>query len=185
MKKDIHISVDIEADGKIPGDFSMISIGACVVGAQHIAFQAHLKPISARFDHEALAISGLDRNWLAENGEDPEEAMTRFAMWVEEVSNDNRRPVFVGFNAPFDWMFVCWYFIHFLDHNPFGISALDIKSYYMGASGVTSWEETRRTSLPLRYREGGETIHEALDDARKQATVIEKLFSERDERSVA
>ena len=30
---DTYISVDIEASGPVPGEYSMLSLGACVVGA--------------------------------------------------------------------------------------------------------------------------------------------------------
>ena len=57
------------------------------------------------------------------------------------------KPVFVGFNAPFDWAFVNFYFQQYLGDNPFGIGAIDIKSYYMGMSGGT-WEDTRSSRIP-------------------------------------
>ena len=61
--------------------------------------------------------------------------MTRFAAWLESVTPPGARPVFVAFNAPFDWMFVNDYFHRFLGQNPFGHNALDMKAYYMGQSG--------------------------------------------------
>ena len=33
-RSEIYFSVDIEANGPIPGEFSMTSLGACVVGRQ-------------------------------------------------------------------------------------------------------------------------------------------------------
>jgi len=39
-------SVDIESSGPIPGEYSMLSIGACVVGNTKDSFYAELKPIS-------------------------------------------------------------------------------------------------------------------------------------------
>jgi len=40
------------------------------------------------------------------------------------------KPVFVGFNACYDWQFVNWYLEHFTGGNPFGFAGLDIKSFY-------------------------------------------------------
>jgi hypothetical protein len=58
-----------------------------------------------------------------------------------KTSSRDGRPVFVGFNAAFDWSFVNYYFQRYLGENPFGFAALDIKSLYMGATGC-AWEET-------------------------------------------
>jgi ribonuclease T len=33
-KKECLISVDVETSGPIPGDYSMLSLGACVVGGK-------------------------------------------------------------------------------------------------------------------------------------------------------
>ncbi|MEA8422134.1 hypothetical protein PZT50_22700 [Pseudomonas aeruginosa] len=52
--------------------------------------------------------------------------MQRFKVWVEQVTPEGARAVFVGFNASFDWSFVNHYFHYFLGENPFGIAALDI-----------------------------------------------------------
>ena len=65
-----------------------------------------------------------------------------FATWVDDACA-GRTPIFVGFNAPFDWMFVADYFWRYLGRNPFGISALDLKSYFMARDGVADWEQTR------------------------------------------
>ncbi len=52
------IMVDIEADGPIPGDSSMVSLGAVVVeSGLKRTFYGELKPISEKFMPEALAVS--------------------------------------------------------------------------------------------------------------------------------
>jgi hypothetical protein len=53
-----YMMVDIEADGPIPGDYSMISFGAIVVEPTlDRVFSARLKPISETWLPEALAVS--------------------------------------------------------------------------------------------------------------------------------
>jgi len=84
----------------------------------------------------------------------------------------------VGFNASFDWAFVNWYFHIFLGENPFGIGALDIKAYYMGFSGC-SWRDTRSSQISPPFRSSRHQTHNALDDARAQAEVFEKLLRSR------
>ncbi len=77
MKSDLYISVDIEADGPIPGEYSMLSLGAYAVngplastigdsdGQLGRTFYVELQPISSGFVPEALTVSGLDRERLA------------------------------------------------------------------------------------------------------------------------
>ena len=103
--------------------------------------------------------------------------MHSFAKWVGDHA-PNQRPVFVGFNATFDWAFVNWYFVRFGIENPFGIGGLDIKAYYMGLSGGT-WADTTSSRLPERFRSSSPATHNALDDARAQATIFTKLLAER------
>ena len=57
-----YIVVDIEADGPIPGDYSMISIGAVIVDESlEKTFYGTLNPISEKWNPKALAISGFSR----------------------------------------------------------------------------------------------------------------------------
>jgi hypothetical protein len=78
LKREIFISVDIEADGPIPGDYSMSSLGACVVGDPEMGFYSELKPISDKFVPEAMNVSGLDRSRLISDGTEPRVAMEQF-----------------------------------------------------------------------------------------------------------
>lgn len=45
--KEVFISVDIEASGPIPGEYSLLSIGACMVDNPDESFYAELKPVVA------------------------------------------------------------------------------------------------------------------------------------------
>jgi DNA polymerase III epsilon subunit-like protein len=172
-----YVSVDIEASGPIPGDYSMLAIGACLVDTPDRTFYKELKPISDRFVADALAVSHLSVDDLKINGADPANAMRDFSKWVQGVTSA-RRPVFVGFNAGFDWSFVNWYFHHFSIENPFGISALDIKSYYMGFAG-TSWDATRSSEIQKEFRDPdrAEHTHNALQDAVEQAAMFARMLS--------
>lgn len=174
MKQDTFVSVDIEADGPIPGEYSMISMGAVVVGSPEASFYRELRPITERFVPEALQVTGLDREKLLREGVAPEAAMGDFASWLAGVS-PGRRPVFVGFNATFDWMFVNYYFHRYAGKNPFGISGLDIKAYYMGALGKRAWGDTAKRNMEKRFLSDSPHTHHALDDAREQAEVFLKV----------
>src|SRR4051794_40748574 len=102
--REVFISVDIESSGPIPGDYSMLSIGACVVGDNAEGVYFELKPLNDNAVPEALKVSGFDLKELAQSGEDPKSAMTKLAAWLKKVRGDSK-PVFVGFNAGFDWSF--------------------------------------------------------------------------------
>jgi hypothetical protein len=57
-----YIMVDVESDGPVPGDYSMIALGAVVVDSTlNYKFSAKLRPISDRWIPEALAVSGWSR----------------------------------------------------------------------------------------------------------------------------
>src|SRR3954470_19862966 len=103
------VSVDIEAAGPSPSTGSLLSIGACLVDDPSVEFYAELRPVAEHgWDDQAERVHGLDRERLMRDGLAPAEAMSQFATWIE-ASAGSRRPVFVGFNAPFDWMFVADY----------------------------------------------------------------------------
>jgi len=78
-----YIMVDVETDGPIPGDYSMISFGAVVVDqVLDKTFYARLKPISERFIPEALAVSGHSREETLQFA-DPAQVMTDFRLWLQ------------------------------------------------------------------------------------------------------
>lgn len=176
-RPETFVSVDIEAAGPAPSRYSMLAIGACLVDEPQKGFYVELKPLHRAAIPSALAIGGLSLEELERTGVDAEEAMQRFADWVDTVVPSSRTPVFVGFNAPFDWMFVADYLERFEIRNPFGHSALDIKAYFMGRMGTT-WAETSMQALSPRYLEGRPLSHNALDDARVQAELFRKIAAD-------
>ena len=125
-----YVMVDIEADGPIPGDYSMVCFGAVIVEpALDRTFYARLAPISERWVPEALQVSGFSReDTLAFDA--PMQVMTRFETWLRE--NVRHRPLFIADNNGFDWQFINWYFHHFLGRNPFGFSSMNLGSLYKG-----------------------------------------------------
>ncbi|MGZ8252117.1 MAG: 3'-5' exonuclease [Methylophilaceae bacterium] len=165
------ISVDIETSGPIPGEFSMLSIGACLVNKPECRFECMLKPLNDNADPEALKITGFSLDDLKVNGSHPLDAMQSFGDWLKQVSPENTTPIFVGLNAPFDWSFVNYYFHRFLGSNPFGFSALDIKALYMGAM-KTAWKDTKSSVMVNALRPVSRGNHNALDDAIFQAELF-------------
>lgn len=94
------VIVDVEADGPIPADYSMVCFGAVAFDeALDKSFYGQTRPISDRFLPEALAVSGFSgKEPLAFDY--PKAVMGRFAGWLEEHSKG--RPVFVSDNLAFD-----------------------------------------------------------------------------------
>lgn len=171
------ISVDVETAGPTPGEYALVSIGACPVDEPERGFYVELQPDRDAVIPRAMAVSGLDFEGLKTSGTAPAEAMREFAQWVRDVvPPQTHRAVFVGFNAVFDWMFVQEYFVRYGIENPFGHGGLDIKSYYVGMMGST-WEQTSMRHLSPKYLSGRPLSHNALGDARDQAELF-RLISE-------
>ncbi len=106
--------------------------------------------------------------------------MADFAAWVESACPRDVEPIFVGFNAPFDWMFVNDWFHRFLGRNPFGHAAVDMKSFFMGLTGRT-WPETSMAAVTAHYGERRTLSHHALQDARDQALLFRNMLHESNE----
>lgn len=183
IREEAYISVDVETAGPNPSTFSLLSIGACRVDDLSCSFYVELQPVNDNCIPGALAISDLSMETLAREGIPPREAMADFAAWVRENVPTSERPIFVAFNAAFDWMFVNDYFHRYLEHNPFGHSALDIKAFYMGLTGV-NWARTSMKYLHRRYLNGRELTHNALRDAQDQAELFAQILKKAQEHHI-
>ncbi len=170
-------SVDVETSGPIPGRFSLLAIGACRVDDPSFRFSAELQPETSEADPEALAVSGLSMERLLAEGEPAAAAARRLAEWVEAATPLDSRPVFVAFNAPFDWMFVADALQRHVGRNPFGHSALDVKALAMGVFGIR-WRDTSFADLAARVGVPDRLPHRALDDAVLQAEVFRRILAE-------
>ena len=157
-----YIMVDVEADGPIPGDYSMVCFGAVLVreGLDQ-TFYARLKPISKTWIPDALAISGFTRDETLAF-DDPGVAMAAFADWIKERTKG--RAFFISDNNGFDWQFINWYLWRFTGGNPFGHSSTNLGSLYKGMVGDTfqNFKHLRRTPH----------THNPLDDAMGNAEAL-------------
>ncbi len=174
---EVYICVDVETAGPIPGDYSLLSIGACTIFEPRSTFYIELKPVNERSTVEATNVHKLSMLRLAHEGVDPEEALQRFEIWLKLQVAPNQQPVFVAFNAAFDWMFINYYFIHYLGYNPFGHAALDIKALYMGQAGVP-WSQTSWKFIDPANAEKSLLTHHALQDALDQAALFKKILTD-------
>jgi len=154
--------VDIESDGPIPGDFSMICFGAVLVEpALDRSFYGKLKPISEKWLPDALKISGFSRE-ETQGFDDPREVMSRFERWLSDHVRD--RPIFISDNNGFDWQFINWYFHHFLGRNPFGFSSQNLGSLYKGL--------VKDTGPNIKHLRKTRHTHHPVDDAKGNAEAL-------------
>lgn len=151
---EVYISIDVETAGPNPGQYSLLAIGACKVWEPQKSFYVEIQPDKDAMQSEAYAIHGLKIDDLKVNGITPVKAMASFEAWLTEVVPENLPPIFVAFNAPFDWMFVNEYFHTYLGYNPFGHTALDMKAFYMGLTG-SKWRDTSMVNVSERFLDGG------------------------------
>jgi hypothetical protein len=157
------ISVDVEADGPIPGDYSMVWFGAVVVKPGfEFSFEGKLAPISTKYIPDALAIASLTREETLEFP-DPRQVMEEFKHWVLEVSK-GKRVFFIADNNGFDWSFINWYFHHFLGENPFGYSSQNLGSLYKGL--------VKNVFENFKHLRVTEHTHNPVDDARGNAEAL-------------
>lgn len=165
-----YIVVDAEADGKLPGENSMVCFGAVIIdpdGGLTKTFYGQTRPISNDYDPDALAISGFSRDEHLEF-DDPKEVMIRFAEWIEQ--NSIGKPILLSDNNGFDAPWVNYYFIKFTGSNPFGWSSRRIGDMFAGFFNKVNyrWKKHRKTKH----------THNPVDDAIGNAealVVLQKL----------
>jgi hypothetical protein len=157
-----YIMVDIESDGPIPGDYSMICFGAVVVEPPlSRTFYGQLRPISDRWNPDALQVSGFTREQTLEFPE-AESVMREFQGWIAEHSGG--RPMFISDNNGFDWQFINWYFHHFLGANPFGHSSTNLGSLYKGI--------VKDMGQNFKHLRKTEHTHHPVDDVKGNAEAL-------------
>lgn len=159
--------VDCEADGPVPGPYSLVSLGAVLVYPNlDRTFYGTTRPISSKYIPEALAISGHSREEHY-GFEDPKETFEQFEKWLE--ANSYGRPIFMSDNLAFDWQWVNWYFHYFLGRNPFGFSGRRIGDLYSGLQkdwfAASKWKSMRKTKHS----------HNPVDDALGNAEALMEM----------
>jgi hypothetical protein len=179
---EIYVSTDVEADGPIPGPHSMLSIASAAYKADKTligTFTVNLLPLpNASPDPRTMEWwKQFPDAWnkCHENAREPEVAMREYLSWLKQLPG---QPIFVGWPACWDFMWVYWYLVRYTQERPFKEVALDIRSYAMGMRKV-DFQRTTRTYLPKRWFEPTlEHTHVALDDALEQGNVFCNMLAE-------
>lgn len=137
---EIYISTDIEAAGPSPGPNYLMSIGAAAFNLEKDllgVFEANLKPIPNSIMDPKTKSEFWDKQPEAYartliNQQNADEAMHNFKNWIGKIrsENGNKRVVFVGYPAVYDFKWIDWYFNWAKIDNPFGFgNAICIKNY--------------------------------------------------------
>ena len=181
-KPETYISIDIEANGRIPGPFSMLSLGAAAFnrdGDILSTFYANLETLpGASEDPDTMA-------WWAKNKEaydatrqnmvEPKLAMEQFTRWVDKLDGT---PVIIGYPAFFDYLFVYWYLINLTGSSgKLSFSALDIKTY-ASAMLKLPYRESTKKNMPKRWFSDAPHTHNALDDSIEQGQLFINMLKE-------
>jgi hypothetical protein len=179
---EIYVSTDVEADGPIPGPHSMLSFASA-------AYQSD-KTLVATFVANLLTLPGAQGDpktmewWRGQpaawdacraNPRDPAEAMPAYVAWLKALPG---KPVFVGYPAAYDFLFVYWYLIRFAGESPFSHSALDIKSYSMAILGA-DFRDCVKRNMPKEWFDPLPHTHVALDDAKGQGALFCNMLAAR------
>ncbi len=181
-----YVSTDVETDGPIPGPYSMLSFGSAAYLADKTrvgTFTANLETLEGASSHpETMAWwARRPEAWHAcrQDLRSPTEAMAAYVEWLEGLPGT---PVFVGYPAGFDFLFVYWYLIRFAGRSPFSFSAVDIKTFAMCVLG-TDYRATTKKTMPRRWFGPARHQHVALDDAIEQGELFCNLLAEARPRS--
>lgn len=193
--REIYFSTDVETDGPIPGPNSMMSLGSAAFlpnGTLVSTFSINLAPLEgASPDPDTLEWwkAHPDAYQAATHSQrDPQSAMEMFSNWVRETAqlhdgqgtSGSLSPVFVGFPAGFDFLFVYWYLIRFTGKSPFSFSALDGKTYAMALLGNPYRKSTKRNYLKEWFPKNSPHTHVAVQDAIEQGEIFCNMLRYRD-----
>lgn len=180
-RSEIYVSVDIEADGPIPGPHSMLSLGSAAFLADKTlvaTYSANLETLpGATADPRTMAWwEQFPEAWQASrvDARPPAQVMHDYVAWLGGLPGV---PVFVGWPAAWDFMWVYWYLIRYTQQRPFGESAIDSRSYAM-AMRRTPFLRTGKSHLPKRWFEALPHNHVALSDAVEQGVMFCNMLRE-------
>ena len=174
QNNEIFISVDCEADGPIPGPYSMLSFAAVAInkeGTQLGTFEVNLTELEgASQDPDTMEFWAKNPEaWEAcrQNLQHPSIAMKDFRQWLERF----HKPIMIEYPGGFDLMFLHWYMMKFTGNNPMSFTSIGMRAYAMGALAC-DFRDTYKKSLPRAWMSKKRHSHIALDDALGQADLF-------------
>ena len=162
------IVVDVEADNASPATGSMVCFGAVSVADMSKTFYGKTKPITSKYNEEALAISGFTRAQHM-SFEEPIVTMIDFDGWIDDVVGGERATL-LSDNPAFDWQWINYYFDQYLGYNIFGFSARRIGDIYCGAvKNLRANSEWKRKFRKTKHD------HNPVNDAKGNAEALQAM----------
>lgn len=193
LNDELYVSVDIEANGPIPGPYSMLSLGAAAFSISKTTYEAKLiDTFSVNLQLlEGAKVNQETEKWWNSSDKNkaayaatridtkgPNLAMHEFVEWVNKLAAEtNVKPVFVAYPAGYDWIWTYWYMINFGCESPFSFSALDIKTASMWSMKCGYRSATKR-NMPKHWFSKSKHTHVAIDDAIEQGELFCNMLAE-------
>lgn len=182
---EIYFSTDIEANGPLPIENSMLSLGSAAFhpdGRLLDTFYANLKTLPlAGENHATMEFWKKNPEAYAQTRTDqrePKEAMESYVRWIDALCRKHSAlPVFVAYPAGFDFLFVYTYLLKFAGQSPFSFSALDVKTYAMAMLDKPYRQSTKK-NMPKRWFGKNKHTHNALEDAIEQGHLFINMLHE-------
>lgn len=198
-KEEIYVSVDIEADGPIPGINSMLNFGMAAfrLGSEEPidTFEVNLKPLPGagqdkRCMDEFWAKNPAAWAYVQKGAVDAKTGMGKAHGWLTLLPG---KPVMVIYPT-YDFLFMRWYLVRFCGEDNakvLGIAALDIKTLAFAAMRHHSFRNTSKRVMsklhPDWFKGHPPHDHTGLSDAIGQGMLfirVMKFLHEQDPKLV-
>lgn len=199
--KELYISVDIESDGPIPGEYSMLSLGSVALdksGKIHGKFYEKIKTLPGAKKHpETMKFwkNNLEAYKEAtKNPKPPAVVMNNYFNWLKKMESKTKsRIVLVGWPIAFDYMFISWYLGKFVKKlktlnpldNPIGFNGVDVKSFIWAHLRKPTYKGfiVNSNEAPKKWFENVPVdLHNALADALEQGLIFVNVLKENQRR---
>ena len=184
-----YLVTDIEADGRVPGANSMISIATAAIdhdGVDRGQFVINIDPVDGlSADPGTMEWWSTQPDAWAEATRDPvpaAEGIEAFISWAESLPSPR---VFVANPLSFDGAYVGWYLDRYgrmpLFDQPrrlgLTVGGLDLPTLVMGVKGWP-FERCHLDYYPPEWLGGYQHSHRAIDDALGYAHLLAMLLAE-------
>ncbi len=184
-KEELYFSIDVEADGPLPGPNSMLSFGVVCLskdGDDLGSFERNLMLLDgakgapgtmAWWETQPEAWEACRKDLVP-----PHPAMMDFVDWVDKKVGSVFLPVAVCMPSGFDFLFMYWYMMNFAGRSPFSFSCVDMRTYVM-AMRKTGYKKTSKRYWPKRwFPKNMPHTHVAVEDAREQGLTFVAMMKE-------
>ena len=191
MSKLLYISIDVEADGPIPGRYSMLQFGAAAFDLDDDFPREPIATFRANLDLLPEAGQSADTMaWWATQGDaydktriDARDAYIVMPEFLTGLRALPGKPTIVGYPVTYDFNFLYWYTMAFGgladgERCPFGFQGLDIKTLAAHKLGIP-FRSVGKRRMPKHWFDGAPRhTHDGLDDAIGQGVLFVNMMRE-------